>query len=50
MNHVRLVFAYPDLSAYEQARDSLDPEYAEVAGAMPFVDGTIRYKTYRELD
>ena len=52
MNHVRLVFAYPDLAAYEreEARDSLDPEYAEVAGAMPFVDGTIRYEIYRELD
>jgi hypothetical protein len=52
MNHIRLVFAYPELSAYEreEARDSLDPGYAEVAGAMPFVDGTIRYEIYRELE
>lgn len=51
MNHVRLVFEYPDLAVYEreEARDSADPEYARVAGAMPFVDGTIEYAIYRRL-
>lgn len=52
MNHVRLVFEYPDLALYEreEARDSADQEYAQVAGAMPFVEGTLRYEIYRELD
>lgn len=52
MNHVRLVFTYADLAVYEreEARDALDPEYAKVAGAMPFVEGTIRYEIYRVLD
>jgi hypothetical protein len=50
MNAVRLVFAYPDLNTYQQEeeRDAVDPEYARVAGAMPFVDGTIAYEIYRE--
>jgi len=49
MNTVRLVFAYPDLGTYEQeeARNSADPEYARVAGAMPFVPGTLAYEIYR---
>jgi hypothetical protein len=52
MNLVRLVFSYPDLNTYarEEARDSSDPEYARVAGAMPFVEGTLAYELYRELD
>ena len=52
MNHVRLVFRYPDLAVYEreEARDSTDPEYAQVAGAMPFVEGTLEYAIYRELE
>lgn len=52
MNHVRLVFTYPDLAAYEreEAIDAADPEYARVAGAMPFVDGTLEYAIYRELE
>ena len=52
MNHVRLVFVYPDLAAYEreEARDSADPEYARIAAGMPFVDGTLEYAIYRELD
>ena len=50
MNAVRLVFAYPDLNTYEaeEAEDAADPEYARVAGAMPFVDGTLAYEIYRE--
>lgn len=37
MNHVRLVFVYPDLAAYEreEARDSADPEYARKRRARP---------------
>jgi hypothetical protein len=52
MNAVRLVFAYPDLNAYEQeeARDAADPDYARVAGAMPFVEGTLAYEIYREAE
>lgn len=52
MNAVRLVFAYPDLNSYEQeeARDAIDPEYARIAAAMPFVDGTLSYEIYRELE
>ena len=52
MNAVRLVFVYPDLGAYEQeeARDAADPEYARVAAAMPFVEGTLAYEIYREVD
>jgi hypothetical protein len=45
MNVVRLVFSYPDLNRYEreEGRDASDPEYARVAGAMPFVEGTLSY-------
>jgi hypothetical protein len=39
MNNVRLVFTYPDLNNYEQeeAVNSVDPYYARLAGATPFV-------------
>lgn len=52
MNVVRLVFSYRDLNAYEleEGRDASDPEYARVAGEMPFVEGTLEYELYRELD
>jgi hypothetical protein len=52
MNVVRLVFSYPDLNAYEleEGRDAADPEYARVAGEMPFVEGTLAYEIYREVD
>ncbi len=52
MNTVRLVFAYPDLAAYEreEARDAADPDYARVAGAMPFLEGTLRYELFREME
>jgi hypothetical protein len=33
-----------------EARESADLEYAEVAGAMPFVEGTLEYAIYREPD
>ena len=50
MNTVRLVFMYPDLNTYEQeeARDAIDPDYARVAGAMPFVEDSLTYEIYRE--
>lgn len=50
MNAVRLVFTYPDLNAdeREEAEDSVDPEYGRVAGAMPFVEGTLVYEIYTE--
>jgi hypothetical protein len=52
MNGVRFVFTYPDLNAYEleEGRNSTDPEYARVAAAMPFVDGTLTYEIYRDFD
>lgn len=52
MNVVRLVFSYPDLNTYEleEGRDASDPEYARVAGEMPFVEGTLAYELYREVD
>lgn len=52
MNFVRLVFSYPDLNTYEaeESRDASDPEYARVAGEMPFVEGTLAYELYRDVD
>lgn len=52
MNVVRLVVTYQNLNAYEveEGRDAADPEYARVAGEMPFVDGTLAYELYREVD
>jgi hypothetical protein len=49
MNLVRLVFTYPDAAAYEEeeVRNAGDPEYGRVAGAMPFVEGTLVYEIYR---
>ena len=50
MNSVRLVFTYPHLNAYEQeeTQDAVDAEYARLAAAMPFADGTLAYEIYRE--
>jgi len=52
MNAVRLVFTYTDLNAYEreEARTATDPEYARVAAAMPFVDGTLAYEIFRSSE
>ena len=52
MNAVRMVFSYPDLSAYEseEARTAGDSDYARIASQMPFVDGTLAYEIYRETD
>jgi hypothetical protein len=43
-----MVFEYPDLAAYEaeEREDAVDPEYARLAGAMPFVDGTLEYAIF----
>ena len=48
MNEVRMAFEYADLAAYEaeEREDAVDPEYARLAGAMPFVDGTLEYAIY----
>lgn len=52
MNTIRLVYTYPDADAYERhERLSMgDTEYAEAAGGMPFVDGTINYCIYRLVE
>jgi hypothetical protein len=52
MNSVRLVFSYPDLNTYEleEGRDASDPEYGRIASAMPFVEGTLCYELYRDVD
>lgn len=49
MNTIRLVFRYEDLSGYEahEVRAMTDREYGQIAGAMAFVEGTIRYRVYR---
>ena len=40
------------LAAYEaeEREDSVDPEYARLAGALPFVDGTLEYTVYAPVD
>jgi hypothetical protein len=52
MNAVRMVFSYPELSAYEseEAQTTGDSDYARVASQMPFIDGTLVYEIYRETD
>ena len=34
----------------EEREDSVDPEYARLAGALPFVDGTLEYTVYAPVD
>ena len=52
MNTVRLVFGYSDLNSYEreEARNSVDPEYGRIAGAMPFVADSLTYEIYRHAE
>lgn len=52
MNAVRLVFTYPDLNSYEreEARNSVDPEYGRMAGAMPFAADSLVYEIYRDVE
>jgi hypothetical protein len=52
MNTIRLVYTYENADAYERhERLSMsDTEYAEAAGGMPFVDGTIVYSIYRLVE
>jgi hypothetical protein len=52
MNAILLIFRYDDVTAYEQhqASSMSDPAYAEAAGAMRFVDGTLHYRLYHPLD
>jgi hypothetical protein len=51
MNEIRMVFEYADLADYEreEREDAVDPEYARLAGAMPFVDGTLEYTIYTRV-
>jgi hypothetical protein len=51
MNEIRMVFEYADLAEYEreEREDAVDPEYARLASAMPFVDGTLEYTAYTPL-
>ena len=52
MNAVRLVFVYPDLNTFQQEEkhNTADPDYARVAAAMPFVEGTLAYQIYSEVE
>ncbi len=52
MNSIRLVYRYEDLAAYEEheARTLGDPGYAEAASGMEFVDGTLTYSVFREVE
>ncbi|MCL4543079.1 MAG: NIPSNAP family protein [Chloroflexi bacterium] len=52
MNTIRLVYTYDDLSAYEEheARTLRDTGYAQAASGMGFVDGTLIYTVYRQVD
>jgi hypothetical protein len=52
MNEVRLVFEYTDLSVYEreEREDAVDPEYARLAAALPFVDGSLEYSIFAPVE
>lgn len=52
MNSIRLVYRYDNLAGYEEheARTLLDPGYAKAASAMKFVDGTLTYSIFREIE
>ena len=52
MNSVRLVYRYDDLAAYEEheARTLRDTGYAEAASGMEFVEGTLNYSVFREIE
>ena len=52
MNSIRLVYRYKDLAAYEEheARTLQDTGYAEAASGMEFVEGTLTYSVFREVE
>ena len=44
---VQLVYTYEDPARYEsEARVASDRDYAEVARAMPFIEGSVRYSIF----
>jgi hypothetical protein len=52
MNSVRLVYKYEGLAAYEEheACTLQDAGYAEAASGMEFVEGTLTYSVFREVE
>jgi hypothetical protein len=52
MNSIRLVYRYEDLAAYEEheARTLRDLGYTEAASGMDFVEGTLTYSVFREVE
>jgi hypothetical protein len=52
MNSIRLTYRYEDLNAYEshEARTLRDAGYAAAASGMEFVEGTITYSMFREVE
>ncbi len=52
MNSIRLVYTYEDLAAYEEheARTLKDAGYAESASGMEFVEGTLTYSVFRQVE
>ena len=52
MNSIRLVYTFADLSQFEEheARTLRDTGYAQVAGAMEFVEGTITYSIFHVVE
>lgn len=51
MNSIRLVYRYDNLAAYEhhEALTLHDVGYAEAAAGMEFVEGTLTYSVFREV-
>jgi hypothetical protein len=52
MNFVRLVYEYRSLDDYadHEARTLVDAGYAEAASTMDFVDGTVTYSVFRQVE
>ena len=50
MNTALLVYRYSDAKAFEDENVALDQDkdYARVASAMPYIEGTIDYELFRE--
>jgi hypothetical protein len=52
MNTIRLVYRYEALEEYErhEARTASDREYGRLASMMPFIEGSILYQIYLEMN
>ena len=52
LTSIRLTYRYEDLNAYEdhEARTLRDVGYAEAASGMEFVEGTLAYSVFREVE